>query len=130
MANEELIAEAMKITREYVNPQNVSVGHVGCALVSEGGKLHLGVSVHVNCDVGFCAEYGAVSSMLVAGEYKIEKIVSVHIGGTIFPPCGRCREFIYQIDASNLDTEVIVENDKTMLLRELLPEMWQMRPLK
>ena len=130
MTNEELIAEAVKITREYINPQNVSIGHVGCALLSESGKLHLGVSIHANCDVGFCAEYGAVSSMLVTGEYKIKKIVAVHTGGTIFPPCGKCREFIYQIDASNLDTEVVLEKDKTLLLRELLPEMWQARPLK
>jgi len=40
---------------------------------------------------------------------------------TVLPPCGRCREFMYQIDRNNLDTEVIISDTKTVTLRELLP---------
>jgi cytidine deaminase len=39
----------------------------------------------------------------------------------VLPPCGRCREFIRQVDPANLDTEVILGSDRSALLRELLP---------
>ena len=39
----------------------------------------------------------------------------------VVPPCGRCREFIGQIDPSNLDTEVVLGQHRTSTLRELLP---------
>ena len=38
------------------------------------------------------------------------------------PPCGRCREFIRLIDEENLATEVVLGEERTMRLRELLPE--------
>jgi hypothetical protein len=34
---------------------------------------------------------------------------------------GRCREFIRQTDKDNLDTEVVLSDDKSVLLKELLP---------
>jgi hypothetical protein len=36
------------------------------------------------------------------------------------PPCGRCREFIRQIDPANLDTEVVLGRTSSAKLRELL----------
>jgi cytidine deaminase len=40
----------------------------------------------------------------------------------VLPPCGRCREFIRQVDPANLDTTVVLAGGRTALLRELLPE--------
>ena len=34
---------------------------------------------------------------------------------------------MYQIDEANLNSEVVVDRDRIMLLRELLPEIWQER---
>lgn len=55
---------------------------------------------------------------------EIEKFIKTIgvIDGTIMPPCGACREFMMQtgIDAKNI--EVLVGEDKVMLLGDLLPE--------
>lgn len=63
--------------------------------------------------------------MVTAGEYRIATIVAVWRDGDgplyVVPPCGRCREFIRQVDPANLDTEVILGADRTALLRDLLP---------
>jgi cytidine deaminase len=62
---------------------------------------------------------------VTAGEYQIAKIVAVWRDGDgllyVLPPCGRCREFIRQVDPANLDTEVILGSNRSALLRELLP---------
>ena len=65
------------------------------------------------------------AAMVTAGEYRIVKIVAVwqdDKGDTyILSPCGRCREFIRQMDESNIETRVILDTDKVVTLAELLP---------
>lgn len=63
--------------------------------------------------------------MVTAGEYRIAKIVAVWRDdrGRLYalPPCGRCREFMRQIDPANLDADVIVGRDQVAKLSDLLP---------
>ena len=75
--------------------------------------------------IGFCAEHSAIASMVTHGEQSISKIVAVLGDGRILPPCGRCREFMRQIDASNMDhTEVLLARDQVVKLRDLMPYPW------
>jgi cytidine deaminase len=30
----------------------------------------------------------------------------------VYPPCGRCREFMYQINDENLEADVLVDDEK------------------
>ena len=124
ISNGKLIQEAASV----VNPKEIgdsSMGGVGCALVSSEGNIYTGVCIDTSSSMGFCAEHNAVGSMITAGEYKIEKIVAVwkDENGELFilSPCGRCREFMYQINKENLDTDVILDKDKVVKLEELLP---------
>jgi cytidine deaminase len=63
--------------------------------------------------------------MVTAGEYHIEKIVAVWRDDSgqlyVLPPCGRCREFIRQVDEANIDTEVVLGAYSSVRLRDLLP---------
>lgn len=125
VTNEELIQKA----QEVVNPRKIAhgftVGDVGCALITDQGNLHLGVCIDVGGGIGFCAEHSAIASMITHGEHGIRKIVAVLGDGTVIPPCGRCREFMRQIDAGNMDrTEVLLGKDKVVKLRDLLPHPW------
>ena len=101
------------------------VGDVGCALVTDSGAVYTGVCIDVTCGIGFCAEHSAIAAMVTAGEYKIKKIVAVWKDGAgavfVIPPCGRCREFIRQIQNGALDTEVILAKDKVKTLAALIP---------
>ncbi|GAA1549699.1 cytidine deaminase [Kribbella lupini] len=101
-------------------------GDVAAALVTDAGTVYVGVCIDTPCGTGFCAEHSAIAAMVTAQEYKIAKIVAVCAADdrgavNVVPPCGRCREFIRQIDPANLDTEVILARDRTSSLRELLP---------
>jgi len=125
MTNDELIQKAQAV----VNPRKIAhgftVGDVGCALLTEKGNLHVGVCIDAGGGIGFCAEHSAIASMITHGEQRIRKIVAVLGDGTILPPCGRCREFMHQVDGSNMDqTEVLLGRDKVVKLRDLLPYPW------
>lgn len=117
--------EMIEMAKSVVNPRQVQnefmVGEVGCALLSENGDVYLGVCIDTASGMGFCAEHSAIAAMVTAGELRIRRIVAVLEDGTVLAPCGRCREFMLQIHADNLDAEVILGLDITLKLRELLP---------
>lgn len=101
------------------------VKEVGCVLVTEKGKMFSGVSLDLVCGIGFCAEHTAISQMITqTDETHIRTIVATDDKGVI-PPCGRCRELINILDARNKETEVIISDEKKVMLRELLPFAWE-----
>ena len=123
--NSDLIQRAIGV----LNPRRLSsyqaeAGGVGAALLDEEGGVHVGVCIDVACSVGFCAEHSAIASLVTAGKSKIKKIVAVDWDQSILPPCGRCREFIYQIHDDNQNTQVIIADDEVLPLKELLPHHW------
>jgi cytidine deaminase/ribosomal protein S18 acetylase RimI-like enzyme len=129
ISNLELIEKAKAI----LNPRKLfmdnTAGDVACALVTPSGNIYLGVCIDTSSGMGFCAEHSAVAAMITAGETSIAKIVAVWGQDTVLPPCGRCREFIYEIDETNWEhTDVILGVDQVVKLKELLPhpyhEVW------
>ena len=124
ITNEELIKKAKSVTKSRKIKHGYTVGDVGCALLTTHGNIYLGVCIDTSSGIGFCAEHSAIAAMVTHGEHKIEKIVAVSENGKIFPPCGRCREFINQIHEQNKNAEVIIGKSKVVKLKELLPHSW------
>ncbi|MBE6884373.1 MAG: cytidine deaminase [Ruminococcaceae bacterium] len=118
--------QLIQIARDTLNPRKLSdcasAGSVAAALVTDKGNVYTGVCIDVPCSMGFCAEHAAIAAMITAGESRIEKIVAVW-EDEIVAPCGRCREFIYQINPNNLSTEVMLKSG-VVTIRELLPYIW------
>ncbi len=124
MTNRQLIDKAASVVKVH-RKGDFESGGVGCALLTESGKVYTGVCIDTIASMGYCAEHNAIGTMVTDGEFKITKIVAVWKDeqGKLFviPPCGRCRELIHQTDPANLDTQVILDVDKTEPLRNLLP---------
>lgn len=59
--------------------------------------------------------------MLTAGQSEIVRMVAVDRHVAVLAPCGRCREFVIQLDEANADTLVMTDLDSSIALRELLP---------
>jgi cytidine deaminase len=53
------------------------------------------------------------------------KMVAVNWDGRVLPPCGRCREFVSQLDDGNRHAEVLVASGVVLPLSELLPHNWR-----
>ena len=124
MTNEKLIKLAASAVKSKKTGDFTS-GDVGCALLSEKGKVYTGVCIDTMSSMGFCAEHNAIGTMITAGEYKIKKIVAVWKGKKgevhVLHPCGRCREFMRQVNKNNMETEIILGKERVVKLKELLP---------
>jgi cytidine deaminase len=117
---------AAGVLKPYTTADGRLFGDVGAALLTDRGNAYVGVCIDTGSGTGFCAEHSAIAAMVTAGEYRIAKIVAVWRDERdnrlyVLPPCGRCREFIRQIDAANLETDVVLGKDTAEKLKELLP---------
>ena len=117
-----------KIAKNTLRPRklarNGKAGYVASALLTENDNVFTGVAIDVACSIGFCAEHSAIATMVTAGETRIKEIIAVHRDGRVLPPCGRCREFIVQINNRNYECNVHVSGDRIVPLSALLPERW------
>lgn len=123
--------ELYEIAKKTLNPKKISktsrAGHVAAAILSESGKVYTGVCIITPCSMGFCAEHAAIASMITAGETRVIKMVSVYKDGKVLSPCGRCREFICQINDDNDKCEVMLDNETVVTMNDLLPNRWHNR---
>ena len=124
MTTKQIIEEAIKVIKPKIFGDS-EIGMVGCALITDKDTILKGVCIHTVCGMGFCAEHTAIGQMVTQGEYKIKKIVAVHKNTegeiSILAPCGRCREFMYQTNEENIDTDVVLDINNVVKLKELLP---------
>ncbi|CAH2715874.1 hypothetical protein BACCIP111895_03058 [Neobacillus rhizosphaerae] len=119
----ELKKRAMECVGLEQTNKNTKIGSVAAAILTDQGNVYTGVSIVTPCSMGFCAEHTAIGTMLTARESRIVKLVAVYQDGSVLSPCGRCREFIKQIDARNGECLIQLKNGiKT--LDELLPDQW------
>ena len=97
---------------------------VGAAIATPDGHVFAGCNVeNAAYPVGSCAEAGAVSAMLAAGESRIAAIVVMGEGDNLVTPCGGCRQRIREFAAS--DTPIHIAGPegirRSFTLEELLP---------
>lgn len=123
MEFEKLLETARNTLNSRQLEENAWAGQVAAALVTDKGNVYTGVCIDVPCSMGFCAEHAAIAAMVTAGESHIARIVAVKQDTGIVAPCGRCREFMYRIHHSNLDTEILLASG-VYTLRDLLPHIW------
>lgn len=116
-----LVAEAHALARPFKPTRKCEAGTVAAVLVTASGQRYSGVSIEFTSGMGTCAEHAAIAAMLKDHETHIAGVVAVHHTGRIFPPCGRCRETMWQVDPRNGDAQVIIAAGVAKPLRDLLP---------
>lgn len=105
---------------------------VGCALVSEQGRIHVGCNVE-NASYGLtqCAERSAVTAAVVAegpAFRAVEVVITVLPESSCFPPCGACRQVLAEFSLP--ETRVHWTGPaglQSALLSELLPGRFELR---
>lgn len=126
MTNDELIEKAESVLNPHKTKDGRLHGDVGAAVLGKNGKVYTGVCIDTTSTV-LCAERNAIASMITEKEYGIDTIVAVWRDDKTgklhaLPPCGVCREFMRQVDESNLESEIILRRNETAKLKNLLPK--------
>lgn len=97
---------------------------VGAAIRTLSGRVYAGCNVeNAAYPQGACAETGAISAMIAAGESRIAELVVIGDGDALCTPCGGCRQRIREFAAA--DTPIHIAGPegirKSFTLEALLP---------
>jgi len=105
---------------------------VGAAAATKNGKIFTGCNIE-NASYGLtvCAERVAIFKAISEGETEFESIVVVADTPELTPPCGACRQIIWEFCG---DVPVVFANLKgdveTVPMKELLPRAFDIKFLK
>jgi cytidine deaminase len=109
--------------------------HVGAAILSESGAVHVGANVeNASYPEGCCAETSAISAMVAASmpgpARRIAEVTVVadRIEGRLTTPCGGCRQRLAEFSSAATPVHVIDPSGegKTWRMDELLPAAFAM----
>jgi cytidine deaminase len=94
---------------------------VGAALRAKSGRVFTGCNVE-NATLGLtcCAERTAIFKAVSEGERGFEAIAVVADTDTLTPPCGACRQIIWEFCG---DIPVIMSNLKGKVLQEMMSKL-------
>ena len=105
----------------------VEAGGVSAAVLSESGRIYVGVCVDTASTLGICAERNALFNMISSGEDKISRVLAVMPNGKCGAPCGACRELMVQLMPKTYgEIEIMMDMDtgRVLKMRDLCPEWW------
>lgn len=123
MKSNQEITEAATAARENAHAP-FSHFKVGAALLTENNEIVTGCNIE-NASYGLtmCAERVAIFKAISEGKKKFVKICVVADTDALTPPCGACRQIIWEFCG---DIEVLMANPQgesaTFQMSELLPK--------
>lgn len=103
---------------------------VGAAIRSASG-------IHVGCNVenaafpeGICAEGGAITSMVAAGDKAILEVLVYAESDSVVAPCGGCRQKLSEFAGPDVKVTMAGPDgvEKVMTMAELLPAAFLLKP--
>jgi cytidine deaminase len=97
---------------------------VGAAIRTPDGRVFAGCNVeNAAYPQGSCAETGAISAMVAAGESRIAEILVIGDGENLVTPCGGCRQRIREFAVAETPVHVAGPDGvrRSFTLGDLLP---------
>ena len=125
----ELRDQAIKASNQAYAPY--SGIHVGAALLASDGNIYLGCNVE-NASYGLtiCAERSAVSAAMQAISSKRDQMVrAIYIVNNKvpeIPPCGACRQVLFEFGKGGIVYFDGKKGMKKMLIDKILPEAFRL----
>jgi len=129
-SNEELVAAAKAARENSYAP--FSEFRVGAALETEDGDIIAGCNVEsASYGLTVCAERVAIWKAISEGKHKIKNIAVVADTEELTPPCGVCRQIIWEF-GGNVPVTLANLNGKreTLEMKDLLPRAFDTKFLK
>jgi cytidine deaminase len=115
------LIEAARGIREHAHAP-YSGFRVGAAVLA-GDRTFTGVNVEIGSfPLSVCAERNAVAAMVAAGERALDAIAIVTGAETPTPPCGGCRQVLWELGPSALVVAATLDGQRAAwALEDLLP---------
>ncbi len=122
MSSPDPLVQAARAAREHAHAP-FSHFRVGAAVEDENGRVFTGCNVE-NATYGLtlCAERLAVFKAISEGAAKLKRIAIVADTGVLTPPCGACRQILWEFcPDAQLILANLSERQEILSVREIFP---------
>lgn len=123
----EMYERAKSVQNDRRVSKYIEAGSVAAAVLSDSGKIYVGVCIDTCSTLGICAERNAIFNMITNGEQIIRKVLAITPDGKAVAPCGACRELMVQLmpeDYKSIEIMADYESGRVITLGEITPEWW------
>jgi len=129
-SNEELVTAAKEAREHSYAPY--SDFRVGAAIETDDGEIYTGCNVEsASYGLTVCAERVAIWKAISEGKHKIKNIAVVCDTKELTPPCGVCRQIIWEFGGNVPVTLANLNGGReTVEMKELLPRAFDTKFLK
>ena len=127
---EELVAAAKEARQNSYAPY--SDFRVGAAIETDDGKIYTGCNVEsASYGLTVCAERVAIWKAISEGKHKIKNVAVVCDTKELTPPCGVCRQIIWEFGGNVPVTLANLNGGReTVEMKDLLPRAFDTKFLK
>jgi cytidine deaminase len=96
---------------------------VGAAIEDENGQVFTGCNVeNASYGLSVCAETAAVLKAISEGAAKLKRIAVVADSNTLTPPCGACRQILWEFCGDlELTMANLSDEEETVLMKQIFP---------
>jgi cytidine deaminase len=96
---------------------------VGAAIEDENGRVFTGCNVeNASYGLSVCAETAAVLKAISEGAAKLKRIAVVADSNTLTPPCGACRQILWEFCGDlELTMANLSDKEETVLMNQIFP---------
>jgi len=128
--NEELVSAAKQARENSYAPY--SEFRVGAAIEMEDGEIYTGCNVEsASYGLTVCAERVAIWKAISEGKHKVRNIAVVADTKELTPPCGVCRQIIWEFGGNVPVTLANLNGGReTIDMKDLLPRAFDTKFLK
>jgi cytidine deaminase len=129
-SNEELVTAAKGARQNSYAPY--SEFRVGAAIETDDGEIYTGCNVEsASYGLTVCAERVAIWKAISEGKHKIKNIAVVCDTKELTPPCGVCRQIIWEFGGNVPVTLANLNGGReTVEMKDLLPRAFDTKFLK
>jgi cytidine deaminase len=129
-SNEELVTAAKEARQNSYAPY--SEFRVGAAIEMEDGEIYTGCNVEsASYGLTVCAERVAIWKAISEGKHKVKNIAVVADTKELTPPCGVCRQIIWEFGGNVPVTLANLNGGReTVEMKDLLPRAFDTKFLK
>jgi len=100
---------------------------VGAALITAGGRVYTGCNIeNPSLSMSVCAEKVALMKALSEGEREFVAIAIFADGMEYCPPCGSCRQLLYEFAPEILVVMAGVKDYRVEYIKSLLPGAFEL----
>ena len=114
---EELLKRAKEVSKNAYTPY--SKFNVGACVLAESGNMYVGCNFeNSSYGMSICAERNAIGTAIANGEKKIVAIAIYSPNKDNCPPCGACRQVMYEFQGER-EIEIITEEKGELNIKKM-----------